>query len=481
MLFDLLTSVYVVCALLLTVYAGSEIVLLLTYWRFRSAAPPLPIIDKWPSVLIQLPIYNERHVIERLLKAIASLDYPRDRLIIQLLDDSTDDTSVLAASQVEALYDSGLNIVHIQRKERSGYKAGALAYGMAQSTAELVVVLDADFVPPRDFLRRTVPYLAADPGLGMVQTRWGHLNSFSNWLTLGQTLALDGHFVVEQTARSRAGWLLSFNGSGGIWRAQCIRDAGGWSDLTLTEDLDLSYRAQLAGWRFLYLPDVEVPAELPPQIAAYKQQQARWAKGSTQCLTHTFGPLWHSRLSLTQRLMATLHLCQYLPHPMMIILLLLTPLLLLTEAIQRLPLGVLGIVGLGPPLVYVISQQALYHDWKRRMLGFPVLLALGTGIAWSNTVAVLSALLGRKGEFRRTPKFARGWTDSGYALRHDPSMGVELLLTLYAGAGTLLALRTSPALAPYLAVYCFSFGTVVLWGLYDRWMLTRAAKMTVTP
>lgn len=475
MLLDLLTSIYVVCALLLTVYAGSEIVLLLTYWRFRNAAPALPTVIEWPSVLIQLPIYNERHVIERLLTAIEHLDYPRDRLIVQILDDSTDETSALAAEQVAALRQSGLNIAHLRRPERVGYKAGALAYGLAQADAELVVVLDADFVPSRDFLRRTVPFLAADPGLGMVQTRWGHLNAFSNWLTLGQMLALDGHFVVEQTARSRAGWLLSFNGSGGVWRVRCIHDAGGWSDQTLTEDLDLSYRAQLAGWRFLYLPDVEVPAELPPQIAAYKQQQARWAKGSTQCLTHIFIPLWRSRLSLTQRVMATLHLCQYLPHPMMITLLLLTPPLLLTGEIQRMPLGALGVIGLGPPLIYVVSQQALYRDWKRRMLGFPMLLALGTGIAWNNTIAVIGALLGRKTEFRRTPKFARAWIESGYALRQDPGFGVELLLAVYALGGVWIALRTSPAFAPYLAIYCFAFGAIALWGLYDRWLLSGAA------
>jgi cellulose synthase/poly-beta-1,6-N-acetylglucosamine synthase-like glycosyltransferase len=305
----------------------------------------------------------------------------------------------------------------------------------------------------------------------MIQTRWGHLNPFSNLLTLGQTLALDGHFVVEQTARSRAGWLMSFNGSGGIWRAQCIRDAGGWRDLTLTEDLDLSYRAQLAGWRFLYLPDVVVPGELPPQIAAYKQQQARWAKGSTQTLGYILGPLWHSRFSLPQRLMATLHLCQYLPHPMMVLMLLITPPLLISRSLQHLPLGLLGFVALGPPLVYVISQRSLYPDWKRRMLAFPVLLALGTGIAWSNSQAVIGGLLGSKGEFLRTPKFARAWQGSGYALRFDPNVWVELFLSGYAIWGVILALRTSPALAPYLAVYSFAFGLVALWGLHDHWEL----------
>lgn len=474
MLLNLLTALYIVCALFLTLYAGSELFLLLAYWRYRDNQPPTPAIKQWPSVVVQLPIYNERYVVERLLNAIAALDYPREQLTVQLLDDSNDETTTLAADIITRLQAEGLNIHHVRREERSGYKAGALAYGLSLVTSELVVVLDADFVPAPDFLRRTVPHLAANPKLGMVQTRWGHLNPFNNWLTLGQTLALDGHFVVEQTARSRAGLLMSFNGSGGVWRAQCIRDAGGWRDLTLTEDLDLSYRAQLAGWNFLYLPDVVVPGELPPQIAAYKQQQARWAKGSTQCLEYILPPLWHSRFSLPQRFMATLHLCQYLPHPLMILLLLLTPPLLIAHELQKMPLGLLGVVGLGPPLVYVISQQALYPDWKRRLLAFPVLLALGTGLAWSNSLAVIGGLMGRKTEFRRTPKFALTWQNSGYALRNDPGLIMELVLALYAVWGVWLALRLSPALAPYLAVYGFAFGLVAFWGIRDHWVLRRA-------
>jgi cellulose synthase/poly-beta-1,6-N-acetylglucosamine synthase-like glycosyltransferase len=473
MLLTLFTALYVLCAILLTLYASGEIILLIAYWRYRHRQLPIPDVRQWPTVVIQLPIYNERYVVERLLNAIAALDYPRDRLSVQLLDDSTDETTGIAAAQINALRAAGLNIAHIQRENRQGYKAGALAYGLTLTDAELAVVLDADFVPAPDFLRRTVPYLAADPGLGMVQTRWGHLNPFSNLLTLGQTLALDGHFVVEQTARSRAGWLMSFNGSGGVWRTQCIRDAGGWRDLTLTEDLDLSYRAQLAGWRFLYLPDVVVPGELPPQMAAYKQQQARWAKGSTQCLGFIIPPLWRSSFTLWQRFMATLHLCQYIPHPLMVILLLLTPPLLLTHAIEKLPLSLLGVVGLGPPFVYVVSQRTLYTDWKRRMLAFPVLLALGTGIAWSNTRAVVGGLLGRRGEFRRTPKFARGWQGSRYALHFDPSVWVELALASYAFWGVWLALRINPALVPYLSVYGFAFGLVALWSLHDRWQIVR--------
>ncbi len=472
---------YVVSALLLTIYALSALLLLLEYLRYGRRALPIPAVTEWPTVVVQLPIYNELHVVERLLTAVAALDYPRDRLSVQLLDDSTDDTSDLAATVVARLRDSGLDIQHIQRTERSGYKAGALAYALERTTAELVFILDADFVPAPDFLRCTVPHLAADPGLGMVQTRWGHLNPFNNWLTLGQTLALDGHFVVEQTARSRAGWLMTFNGSGGVWRAQTIRDAGGWRDATLTEDLDLSYRAQLAGWRFLYLKDVVVPGELPPQIAAYKQQQARWAKGSTQCLGYILPPLWKSKFSLAQRVMATLHLCQYFPHPLMLLLLLLTPPLLLTHTLQHMPLGLLGLAGLGPPLVYLVSQHTLYANWSRRMLAFPVLLALGTGIAWSNTRAVVSGLMGQGGEFQRTPKFGSTWQNSRYALRSDPNMWVEIALSAYALWGMGVALRMSPALAPYLALYGFAFGWVAFWGLHDRWLLARQANAAAAP
>ncbi|MBN8621035.1 MAG: glycosyltransferase, partial [Anaerolineae bacterium] len=256
MLLNLLVLMYVICAVLLTLYASSQLFLLFVYLRHRRDQTPTPPVAEWPTVLVQLPIYNERHVVSRLLESVAALDYPADRLIIQLLDDSTDETVQLAAEKIASLRQRGLNAHHIRREDRSGYKAGALAYGLSLVDTELVMVLDADFVPPPDFLRRTVPHLVANPQLGMVQTRWGHLNPFTNLLTRGQTLALDSHFVVEQTARSRGGWLLTFNGSGGVWRTQCIRDAGGWRDLTLTEDLDLSFRAQLAGWKFFYMPDV---------------------------------------------------------------------------------------------------------------------------------------------------------------------------------------------------------------------------------
>jgi cellulose synthase/poly-beta-1,6-N-acetylglucosamine synthase-like glycosyltransferase len=477
MLLSILSFTYLICALLLALYATSSIFLLLIYWRHRHDVNPIPHIDTWPTVAVQLPIYNERYVIERLLDSVARLDYPRDKLLIQVLDDSTDDTSDVVAAHIATLRENGLNIEHIQRANREGYKAGALAWGLSLIESEFVVVLDADFMPDPDFLRCTIPYLVADGKLGMVQTRWGHLNAYDNVLTLGQTLALDGHFVVEQTARNRAGWLINFNGSGGVWRAACIRQVGGWRDITLTEDLDLSYRAQLAGWHFLYLPDVVVPAELPPQIAAYKQQQARWAKGSTQTLVQIIGSVWQGRLTLGQRIMATLHLCQYIPHPLMIALLFLTPPLMIARGLQGMPLGPLGLAGLGPPLVYLISQRALYADWRQRILAFPVLLVLGTGIAWNNTVAVVEGFLPhRHNEFQRTPKFGKNGQANHYALSFDSAMWIELMLAIYALWGALMALEFNAAYVPYMALYSFAFGVIAVWSLRDRWRLKRSVR-----
>lgn len=473
MLLTMVTVLYLAAVVLLAVYAGGGLLLLVSYWYHRRQRPVPPPVQAWPSVVIQLPVYNESHVALRLLDAVARLDYPRACLHVQVLDDSTDETRDLVAARAAELRRAGLRVDHIHRLARDGYKAGALALGLEQTDCELVAVFDADFLPPADFLRRTVPWFVADAKLGMVQTRWGHLNSDDNLLTRGQALALDGHFVVEQTARSRAGWLINFNGSAGVWRAACIRAAGGWRHTTLTEDLDLSYRAQLAGWRFLYLPDVVVPAELPPQMAAYKQQQARWARGSTQTLLLLLRPLWRARLSWTQRIMATLHLCQYLPHPLMLLLLLLTPPLIAANALRGMPLGPLGLVGLGPPLIYIASQHAVYADWGRRLLAFPLLIALGTGIAWNNTRAVMAALLHGTGpaEFRRTPKFASQWQQSRYALHNDSSLVVETLLCLYALGGALLALRTHPALAPWLALYAYAFGAVAFLSARDLWTL----------
>jgi cellulose synthase/poly-beta-1,6-N-acetylglucosamine synthase-like glycosyltransferase len=412
-----------------------------------------------------------------LLESVAHLDYPHEKLTIQVLDDSTDETTALVAKKVPQLQARGLNIQHVRRGTRQGYKAGALAYGLSQlKDVEMVAVLDADFAPYPDFLRQTVAPLVTDPGLGMVQARWGHLNSDDNVLTMGQSLALDGHFVIEQTARNRAGWLMNFNGTCGVWRVRTIEDAGGWQDITLSEDFDLSYRAQLKGWRFLYMPEVVVPGELPLHIAAYKQQQARWAKGSSQCMTLLLKPIWTShRLNLAQRIMGSIHLCQYMVHPLIILMLLLTPPLLITHTLQPLPLGPLGFAGLGPPLLFIVSQRALYDDWQRRLRALPALLALGTGVAWSNANAVLNGLFSRKGEFKRTPKYAARRAGNKYALRINRNIIWEIALACYALWGIFVASQLAPTFMPYLSIYMFAFGAVGFWGLRDHLALRRAA------
>jgi cellulose synthase/poly-beta-1,6-N-acetylglucosamine synthase-like glycosyltransferase len=475
-LLNVLTAIYIFCAILLTLYAAGALILLIAYLRNRNRPISTPPITEFPKVGLQLPIYNELYVVERLLEAAARLDYPRDRLVVQVLDDSTDETVQVVQKKVTELRAQGLDIRHVRRGNRTGYKAGALAYGLTQMDVEFAAVLDADFIVPPDFLRRTVPHLVANPHLAVVQGRWGHLNSDENLLTRGQTLALDGHFVVEQTGRNRSGWLMNFNGSGGIWRVKAIEDAGGWRDNTLTEDLDLSYRAQLKGWDFLYLPDVVVPGELPPQISAYKQQQARWAKGGSQCFRMLLPRIWSSeRLSFIQRWMATMHLGQYMVHPVIILLVLLTPPLVAAGKLQELSLGLLGLAGLGPPLVFVISQQALYPDWRRRLLAFPALLALGTGMAFCNAVAVIGGLVGHQEEFKRTPKYVKQWQGNIYAMGMNSTMIAEALLSLYALAGSIIALRLMPEIFPYLMLYALAFGSVALWGIFDHISLRRTA------
>jgi cellulose synthase/poly-beta-1,6-N-acetylglucosamine synthase-like glycosyltransferase len=293
-----LQTLYSLGVLGLTIYGGNALWLTWQRLRLRRQPPLLPCTPatRWPAVTIQLPIYNEHHVAERLIDACAWLEYPSDLLQIQVLDDSTDETQQLVHRRVHYWQRKGVNITVINRVDRTGFKAGALAQAFAQVESELIAIFDADFVPPRDFLQRTVPHflLPGNERIGFLQTRWGHLNEGYSPLTRAQALALDGHFVVEQAGRQAAGYPFGFNGSGGLWRRACIADpaVGGWHCDTLCEDLDLSYRAQLAGWQPAYLDDVVAPAEVPPQLIAFRRQQFRWAKGSVQTLRKLHGPLW---------------------------------------------------------------------------------------------------------------------------------------------------------------------------------------------
>jgi cellulose synthase/poly-beta-1,6-N-acetylglucosamine synthase-like glycosyltransferase len=490
LLLHLTALIYLVAAAFLFIFAGSFGLLLVLYFITRRRAPVLPIVadDDLLSVTVQLPVYNEASVVARLIDACAALDYPAGKLHIQVLDDSTDHTTNIIADRIVHWREQGvMTISHIHRANRSGYKAGALAHGLRRVHTECVAIFDADFVPEADFLRRTMPHFTRNERLGLIQTRWRHLNSDYNLLTRAQSLIIDGHFVVEQVARSRAQLPMSMNGTGGIWRAQTILDAGGWSDATLTEDLDLSYRAMLRGWQFLYLLDVAVPGELPPQIQAYKMQQARWATGSTECLIRHAGPLLLSpRFSPLQKVMGLLHLAQYIVQPVILLLFLLTPPLLLGDAFRLVPdLRILTLVGIAPLMIIVVAQIELYNDWYRRLLYLPVQFMVAAAIVISNSRAVFTALIAPEArkEFKRTPKFRitgrdQHWSTSRYALMADFTTLIELCLAVYAVFGLVLALETLPAFAPYMFTYAVSFTFFAGLNLHQTHMALRQLRQT---
>jgi len=431
--------------------------------RQRPRPPAQPSV--WPSVTVQLPIYNELHVVERSIAAAAALDYPRELLQIQVLDDSTDETRLVAQRMVARYARMGVGIQYLHRASRSGFKAGALANGLEYATGELLAIFDADFAPPRDFLRRTVPHFSA-PDVGCVQARWDHLNRTYSILTQAQAMGTDGHFVVEQRARSEAGFFLNFNGSAGVWRRACVWGAGGWQGDTLTEDLDLSYRAQLAGWRILYVPDVRAPGELPPQFDALRRQQARWAQGSIQVARKILPLLVRSDQPLRIKLEGALHLTGYMVHPLLLATLLLTLPMVLTNSRMSAFVPYCLLATAGPPLLYLLAQTERGPGWWRELRFAPILLLLGVGLALNNTVAMARALLGREAGFQRTPKFAvrdgqDRWQDSRYALRCTPLVWWELLLAAFALALALMASGgTARPLAYWLVIYALGYACV---------------------
>jgi cellulose synthase/poly-beta-1,6-N-acetylglucosamine synthase-like glycosyltransferase len=462
---DSIDAIYILTLIGLAVFGLNNMVSVVLYWLKkdrpnRRRGSELP--SDWPRVTVQLPLFNERYTIERLIRAVACFDYPRDRLQVQVLDDSTDDTVEMVRRLVAHQKARGLDVELIQRRDRRGYKAGALAEGLKTATGKLVAIFDADFVPGPDWLKKTVPEFR-DPRLGCLQTRWGHLNDQFNALTRAQSLGIDGHFIVEQTARSRNGLFMNFNGTAGIWRKACIEDAGGWQADTLTEDLDLSYRAQLRGWQIDYLPDVVVPAELPAQIEAFKQQQFRWAKGSFQTVKKMVPALLDARISWHRRWLGILHLTGYIVHP-----------LILLTMVLMLPVGILDphalswtpwtmLAAFGPPALYLVSASERLPRLSDRLRLLPILTAIGFGLSLNDSLAVLGGLFGKGGgKFLRTPKFnlldRRGnWADSTYAIPVSAMVWAELGLGLYAlcSAG-ILGARLGWQAMPWLLIYAAS-------------------------
>jgi cellulose synthase/poly-beta-1,6-N-acetylglucosamine synthase-like glycosyltransferase len=444
-------------------------------------------IKGWPRVTIQLPVYNERYVVERLIETVCRLDYPRHLFEIQVLDDSIDDTAQIAQNAVNKNRAAGFDIVYIHRKDRIGYKAGALAQGLDVATGDLIAIFDADFVPEPGFLLETVPFFS-DPRVGMLQTRWGHLNSDYSMLTRAQSIGIDGHFSVEQASRAWGGLFMNFNGTAGIWRKKAIEDAGGWQTDTLTEDLDLSYRAQLKGWKLNFAPGIVCPAEVPVTISAFKSQQHRWAKGSIQTAKKNLGKLFKSEVSWVIKVQAYLHLTHYLVHPMMLLVVLTSIPMLYTRWFFNdlvYPVTIFTLLCLatfGPTCMYLFSQKILYKDWKTRIKYLPFLMCIGTGIAVNNTRAVLEALFDVKSGFIRTPKYGikhkqDRWKGKQYTIPLNSTSLLELILGLYSLTGLILFLFFNKYLvSPFLMIYTAGFFSVFFLSIKQDLAKTRSQK-----
>ena len=451
----------------------------LTYLALRNRAHAADSVSlgPWPRVTVQLPIYNELYVAERLIDAAANLDYGADLLEIQVLDDSTDETVEIARHAVERWQSRGIRIVHLHRSNRVGYKAGALANGLEHAHGEFLAIFDADFIPPRDFLRRTLGHFA-NPRVAFVQTRWGHVNRDYSVFTFLQALAIDAHFMVEQFARSRSGYWFNFNGTAGVWRRAALEDAGGWTSDTLTEDLDLSYRAFLRGWQAVYLREVEVPAELPVSFSAYRRQQHRWARGSFECARKLLPQVWHAPISLAQKVEATLHLTGYGVHLLLAALVVLYPFVLLLS--QRYP-GLVSIFGIAlifnvttfaPTVFFVIAQQQLGRRWWRLIPMILCITVLGAGMMLNTARAALQISLNPNGVFERTPKFGiaqrkEDWRRRRYQVRLDRIVFFELAFALFNIGTALLALLLGNwAIALYTLLFClgllFTSGVTIL-------------------
>ncbi|WP_299989508.1 cellulose synthase family protein [uncultured Pontibacter sp.] len=481
----LLVAVYGLCLAFIFCYSLVQLHLTYLYWSRRKTIPaPEAIPDEsytWPAVTVQLPLYNERYVVERLIDAVAALDYPRHLLQIQLLDDSTDDTSELIRQKMASYANTGLRLEHVRRPDRSGYKAGALQYGLQQATGDFIAIFDADFVPQPDFLKRTIPAFSHKQ-VGVVQTRWGHLNQDYSLLTRLQAFGLDAHFTVEQVGRNSGGHFINFNGTAGVWRKSCILDAGGWQSDTLTEDLDLSYRAQLRGWHFRYLQGVEAPAELPAAMGALKSQQYRWTKGAAETARKHLGKVLHASIPFSTRIHAVFHLLNSSIFVCVLLTALLSlPMLYLKHSVPGLELlfalGSLLIISLLALLAFYWTSLyqrtgSVWYTTRRFIPEFFLFLSMSMGMSLHNTVAVLEGYLGRKTPFIRTPKHNLqhrhdSWRQHAYAITSlHPVTVLEGLLAFYFGYGVVMGFQLQDyGLLPFHVMLMLGFGAVFVYSL----------------
>lgn len=469
---DIVLIGYFLSLTILFVFGLHGFIMLYYHKKYRDNNPvPKPQIDENATVTIQLPLYNELYVAERLIKATCEIEYPKDKLEIQVLDDSTDETTEIVANIVKQKQAEGFDIKHIRRGTREGFKAGALKYGLERAKGEFVAIFDADFIPHKDFLKKTLSFFT-DEKVGLVQTRWEHLNGDYSILTKAQALALDGHFVIEQTVRNKAGFFINFNGTGGIWRKTCIEDAGNWHADTLTEDLDLSYRAQLKGWRFVFLKDFTSPAELPSEINALKSQQFRWTKGAVETAKKILPLVWKSDIPLRVKLQSTFHLTNNLVFPFILLAAILNvPLIFIKnsgshEAYFAI-MSIFVLAFISSFLFYMYAQKDIRTDWRKKIVLFPLFMAGSMGFAVNNSRAVIEGLLNRKSEFVRTPKFRLesekdSWMGKKYLTRKVGfSVIVEALLAIYCLIGVLSSIYFMELAAiPFQLLFFLGFAFV---------------------
>ena len=484
----LLLTPYFLVMIVLSLYGLHRYKLVWQYYRHKKNAThePPARFDELPRITVQLPIYNEQFVVDRLIESCCNLEYPRDRLEIQLLDDSTDETQEVAQAIVERYRQLGHPIVYIHRTDRSGFKAGALHEGLKVATGEFVAIFDADFVPPRDWLLRVIHHFA-EPEIGMVQTRWTHLNRDYSFLTQVEAILLDGHFVLEHGARARSDLFFNFNGTAGMWRRCVIDQAGGWQHDTLTEDTDLSYRAQILGWKFKYLPDVECPAEVPIEMTAFKTQQQRWAKGLIQVSKKILPRVFRSDIPLRKKIEAWYHLTANISYPLMIVL----SVLLMPAMIIRFYQGWWEMLFIDFPLFlastfsissfYLVSQKELFPGrWYKTFLYLPFLMSLGIGLTITNSIAVMEAIFGIQSAFKRTPKYRvqkRG-EKSQASKKYRKRLGIIPLLELMIGGYFVLCIWyaisnsnffTVPFLLLFVVGYLYTGFLSLFQGRFERW------------
>ena len=488
---QLVFDLFIICAILITAYTCNFYYLVFLANKRNRVLPTVDLGT--PSVTIQLPIYNEKYVAKRLVDAVCNLDYPKDQMNIMVLDDSDDDTVDLLAKTVKYYKTQGFQIEHIRRGTRKGYKAGALKHAMQITDSEFVAIFDADFIPPIWFLKRAIPHFSK-PNIGLIQCRWGHVNENYSTITQVQALSIDFHMLIEQKAKSDSHLFMNFNGTAGIWKRDCIEDAGGWHTATLVEDLDLSYRAQIKGWKCVFLPDIVVDAELPAQMNAAKRQQFRWAKGSIQCATKLLLDISVQRkISVETKIQAFIQLTRHIVYPLILIQFLAMPILLAGQVnlyvVSFLPaITFATYLAMGPGAYVLIIRNMYGKTWKSKAKLLPALLVYNAGMSVNNTVAVFDALFGRKNEFLRTPKYGiikkdDDWKGKAYNLPFTQTTLLELFFGVYGTLAIFISIfSNNPVFVPIIAIQTIGFFYIAYMGLshtqFKRNKSSKQRKMT---